>query len=429
MLHVGYNTPYRIILLLLIKKFCQYQLSEFITYKFILFLTKSVLNESRCEETCSEPTLRQVIATIETFSDDDNIITYTIEDIVNDINALRRPERLENFLKSITSLLDNEAEAQSQDHILLQKECVFGLFIRKCHVEFESMPDDRFYDLFRAFEMYCSHQAGDNIFTDQQEERWISEHNIVTFLRAQAEMIEKTGQSSIHPTAMHNYLRVLEQCVPDIPYIHQMKYLNYALSKEHVQSLYHLHIYFDSSVNQGVEIQYALLNLGILEYKFGHFSDALFAFNDALTAARKNKDEYCLQEIQYWIETCRKNHYFQGSSSFTDDYLNNMKALTLARDMICKGDSNRHVFEILYKTSINIIMKDIEQMDLVQYLITALAWLRCGNSTLVSSYLELAKNVKDSRIEDIEKTVLLNAKMVFYTDLVNRHSSLYISLN
>lgn len=52
-----------------------------------------------------------------------------------------------------------------------------------------------------------------------------------------------------------------------------------------------------------------------------------------------------------------------------------------------------------------------------------------GNSTLVSSYLELAKNVKDSRIEDIEKTVLLNAKMVFYTDLANRYSSLYISLN
>ncbi|ORE02267.1 hypothetical protein BCV72DRAFT_55053 [Rhizopus microsporus var. microsporus] len=179
---------------------------------------------------------------------------------------------------------------------------------------------------------------------------------------------------------MHNYLRELEQCVPDIPYIHQMKYLNYALSKEHVQSLYHLHNYFDSSVNQGVEIQYALLNLGILEYKFGHFSDALFAFNDALTAARKNKDEYCLQEIQYWIETCRKNHYFQGSSSFTNDYLNNMKALTLARDMICRGDSNRHIFEILYKTSINIIMKDIEQMDRVQCLITALAWLRCAHS-------------------------------------------------
>lgn len=64
----------------------------------------------------------------------------------------------------------------------------------------------------------------------------------------------ETGQSSIHPTVMHNYLRELEQCVPDIPYIHQMKYLNYALSKEHVQSLYHLHIYFDSSVNQGVYV-------------------------------------------------------------------------------------------------------------------------------------------------------------------------------
>ncbi|GAA5803656.1 hypothetical protein HPULCUR_009139 [Helicostylum pulchrum] len=45
-------------------------------------------------------------------------------------------------------------------------------------------------------------------------------------------------------------------------------------------------------------VQYALLNIGILEYRFGHLYNALSALNDALSSARFNKDEYCLQEVQ-----------------------------------------------------------------------------------------------------------------------------------
>lgn len=35
-----------------------------------------------------------------------------------------------------------------------------------------------------------------------------------------------------------------------------------------------------------------------------------------------------------WIEVCRKNHPFSGNSSYTDDYLDNMKTLTRARNML-----------------------------------------------------------------------------------------------
>ncbi|KAG1391905.1 hypothetical protein G6F60_012328 [Rhizopus arrhizus] len=125
-----------------------------------------------------------------------------------------------------------------------------------------------------------------------------------------------------------------------------------------------MHTLIPLSTKECDGVQYALLNLGILEYKFGHSTSALFAFNDALTAARQNNDEYCLQEIQYWINACRKSHAFHDYSVFTDHYLHNMKELKYARDMICKGGPNQHIFKTLYKTSINIIMKDIENMDL-----------------------------------------------------------------
>lgn len=45
-------------------------------------------------------------------------------------------------------------------------------------------------------------------------------------------------------------------------------------------------------------VQYALLNIGILEFKFGHIFNALSALNDALSAARSGKDDYCLQEVE-----------------------------------------------------------------------------------------------------------------------------------
>ncbi|KAG1344605.1 hypothetical protein G6F63_006090 [Rhizopus arrhizus] len=325
---------------------------------------------------------------------------------MDNIEALKTPRALEKFLTNLAYLVDREdMEEEYDNQILFQKESVFGLFIRKAHSEFLTLPANRLHDLFMAFSEYCSNCPKDTfLFDSTSRQGWISEHNISEFLRSQAEMIESG--------VLHTFLRNVEQHASGIPYTHQVKYLNYARSKEHVNSVYHLHAYFNSSINKGVGVQYALLNLGILEYKFGHSTSALFAFNDALTAARQNNDEYCLQEIQYWINACRKSHAFHDYSVFTDHYLHNMKELKYARDMICKGGPNQHIFKTLYKTSINIIMKDIENMDRVQNLTTTLAWLRCGNSVLASSYLELAKNSNDGRVEDIEKTVLVNAKML-----------------
>ncbi|KAG1183824.1 hypothetical protein G6F36_008163 [Rhizopus arrhizus] len=366
-------------------------------------------NEKSCQQTCSEPKLDDIIRDVKSFSVDQVTIEYAITEIMDNIEALKTPRALEKFLTNLAYLVDREdMEEEYDNQILFQKESVFGLFIRKAHSEFLTLPANRLHDLFMAFSEYCSNCPKDTfLFDSTSRQGWISEHNISEFLRSQAEMIESG--------VLHTFLRNVEQHASGIPYTHQVKYLNYARSKEHVNSVYHLHAYFNSSINKGVGVQYALLNLGILEYKFGHSTSALFAFNDALTAARQNNDEYCLQEIQYWINACRKSHAFHDYSVFTDHYLHNMKELKYARDMICKGGPNQHIFKTLYKTSINIIMKDIENMDRVQNLTTTLAWLRCGNSVLASSYLELAKNSNDGRVEDIEKTVLVNAKMVDVT--------------
>lgn len=93
--------------------------------------------------------------------------------------------------------------------LVQQKESVFGLFIRKAHSEFLTLPANRLHDLFMAFSEYCSNCPKDTFLFDSTSRQgrclfffdnhahlcsllkgWISEHNISEFLRSQAEMIE-----------------------------------------------------------------------------------------------------------------------------------------------------------------------------------------------------------------------------------------------
>ncbi|KAL7335559.1 hypothetical protein PS15p_201011 [Mucor circinelloides] len=288
-----------------------------------------------------------------------------------------------------------------------------GLFVRKCRIEYATLPFDQLQHIFQAYQEYLGGAAGDAEFANQDiTTHWISNYNVAAFLRYQAETIERTGTTNISPSVLHTYLDKFEKQVPSINIIRQVRYLNYTRTKEYIQSLSHLHLSIDMSLDKGVNVQYALLHLGIMEYKFGHSFNALSALNDALSAARSNKDELCLQEVQFWIEVCRKNHPFNEFSSYTDDYLNNLKTLTRARNLLRNGEPCRYVFELLYKSLIHIIMNDIQHMDRAQFLTTSLTWLRYGNSVLAKSYLDLANTSKDKSIDDIEKTIITEANML-----------------
>ncbi|KAI9272614.1 hypothetical protein BY458DRAFT_508773 [Sporodiniella umbellata] len=415
MWQIGYITPYKIVLLLLIKKFSRYEFSQLIYYKFTLYLTKTVLNEQSCQQSCSEPSLEKIFEDIGRFSQEPEISKEAINEITKDISRLRALSSLEKFLNGITRIVDWGAQEQPEDRILFQKDSVLGLFVRKCHTEFICLSLDNLNDVYSAFSVYCSGRSEDITPSNTESKKptsWISEYNVAAFLQEQAVLIETNGKSSIQPTVLHTYLRELDQRVNNIPHIHQTKYLSYSQSKEYARSLYHLHLFFMSSANEGVELQYELLNLGILEHKFGHLPSAIYAFNEALTAARKNKDIGCLQEIQYWLDTCRNSQHFHGSRYLQDTYLNNMMELSRVRNMIYKGGLNQNIFEILYKVSIEIIIKDVKSIDRQHYLITALAWLRTGNGVLASFYLDLAKHTKGGHLEDIEKTLLVNVLML-----------------
>ncbi|EPB88032.1 hypothetical protein HMPREF1544_05210 [Mucor circinelloides 1006PhL] len=411
MLQVGFITPYRIALLVLIDNFCKFSIHDSLLPKLAIYITKSIVNEEHVKKTCSEPSKKDIFSEISNWSDEGDVIEHTLLFLEHELNAIKTQHLLNEFMEALKPLLDAEPEDE-QDKLKLDKSSVMGLFVRKCRIEYATLPFDQLQHIFQAYQEYLGGVAGDAEFANQDiTTHWISNYNVAAFLRYQAETIERTGTTNISPSVLHTYLDKFEKQVPSINIIRQVRYLNYTRTKEYIQSLSHLHLSIDMSLDKGVNVQYALLHLGIMEYKFGHSFNALSALNDALSAARSNKDELCLQEVQFWIEVCRKNHPFNEFSSYTDDYLNNLKTLTRARNLLRNGEPCRYVFELLYKSLIHIIMNDIQHMDRAQFLTTSLTWLRYGNSVLAKSYLDLANTSKDKSIDDIEKTIITEANM------------------
>ncbi|KAL7335557.1 hypothetical protein PS15p_201011 [Mucor circinelloides] len=412
MLQVGFITPYRIALLVLIDNFCKFSIHDSLLPKLAIYITKSIVNEEHVKKTCSEPSKKDIFSEISNWSDEGDVIEHTLLFLEHELNAIKTQHLLNEFMEALKPLLDAEPEDE-QDKLKLDKSSVMGLFVRKCRIEYATLPFDQLQHIFQAYQEYLGGAAGDAEFANQDiTTHWISNYNVAAFLRYQAETIERTGTTNISPSVLHTYLDKFEKQVPSINIIRQVRYLNYTRTKEYIQSLSHLHLSIDMSLDKGVNVQYALLHLGIMEYKFGHSFNALSALNDALSAARSNKDELCLQEVQFWIEVCRKNHPFNEFSSYTDDYLNNLKTLTRARNLLRNGEPCRYVFELLYKSLIHIIMNDIQHMDRAQFLTTSLTWLRYGNSVLAKSYLDLANTSKDKSIDDIEKTIITEANML-----------------
>ncbi|KAK4517409.1 uncharacterized protein ATC70_000744 [Mucor velutinosus] len=412
MLQVGFITPYRIALLVLIDNFCKFSIHDSLLPKLAIYITKSILNEENIRKTCSEPSKKDIFSEISNWSDDRQVIETTLQFLENELTAIRTQHLLNVFMNALKPLLDSEPEDE-HDKLKLDKSSVMGLFVRKCRIEYATLPFDQLQHIFQAYQQFLDGVAGDTEFANQDiTTHWISDYNVAAFLRYQAETIERTGTTNISPSVLHTYLDKFEKQVPPINILRQVRYLNYTRTKEYIQSLSHLHLSIDMSLDKGVNVQYALLHLGIMEYKFGHSFNALSALNDALSSARSNKDELCLQEVQFWIEVCRKNHPFNEFSSYTDDYLNNLKTLTRARNLLRTGEPCRYVFELLYKSLIHIIMNDIQHMDRAQFLTTSLTWHRYGNSVLAKSYLDLANASNDKSLDDIEKTIITEANML-----------------
>ncbi|KAI9263282.1 anaphase-promoting complex subunit 5-domain-containing protein [Phascolomyces articulosus] len=330
------------------------------------------------------------------------------------------------------------------DIAILDKTSLFGIFVRRCRLEFSKSSMQQRTESFTIFQHYVmANNASRSMDVDmgsilikkpsilaskdesklKQDGWWFSDHFVDRFLTTEAEKIEKTGTSEIPPAVLHKYLNFLQSHAPDIRKIDQVRFLNYIRTGEYQGALTSLHRFFDYCLlsTETPMYQYALLSLGVLEAKFGHAQQALAALDEALDIARENQDENCLNEVLSWIRFIKGN-----DSSLTDQYpmysladesnpnvayLECLDKLSRAREMIRHGDSANKVLEAIHSSTVQGSLANIDYLNKLEYLTKAIVWNLYGDRVQAKVYLDIALDIEQGDVDSIEKTFVLAADM------------------
>ncbi|KAI8982695.1 hypothetical protein BDB01DRAFT_793832 [Pilobolus umbonatus] len=322
--------------------------------------------------------------------------------------------------------MDDENKPVNNEQVAVNKGSVLGLFIRRCVMDYRMSNIIRVSGMIRAYNEYMSGISGDAYFVsgeDPRSEGWVSEYNVQIFMKAQILQLERSGSNQIDPDQLNVFLTKVEIMYPFLAETSRLRYLNNIRVREYKKAVAEIHVNHDLSIEES-NLPDPLLNLGRMEYSFGHKKTAISAFSDAQAASITTNDAESSEEIQYWISACDYNIYNttvendldndQSTNTFVynDPYLRSLSTLSQARSLLYEGGDLKQLFECLYKTSISQVQNDIKETKPVHYLLSALTWYKLGNRASALSYMKLAKGCKTQIADDAEQIALLEADML-----------------
>ncbi|KAI8336672.1 anaphase-promoting complex subunit 5-domain-containing protein [Chlamydoabsidia padenii] len=471
-------TPFKIVLLFLIYEFCHFQMFPHrILPQAVVYLVEQVLKNRNADK---EPLLQDIFNVLLTFEEPPNNQS-TVNLLRNKLLGIQDPDSLFQFMFSLIDIMEEKADETGADIAVLDGASVFGLYVRRCRIEYFQSSVQQITEIFEIYRAYVTQAMDDrqletmiidgksnnhcfsnrtaiinnkrtkwmdtsddssgsltrsrsfnirdpvNLNPSYQLGGWVSDHQMDLFLTRQAEMIEKTGTSDIPPAMLHRYLDYLQKNAPDIGKIHQVRFLNYIRTAEYEGAVSNLHRFFDYCfLSKGTPLyQYALLNLGVLEAKFGHSRDALYAFEDAMNVAREYHDDDCLNEIQSWISFVKGTLNGQYKTNDAVEIVNSTKPekldnsiylasifqLSQAQDMLQRGDSPFTVFRTLFQSNIQASMRGVGYINLPYNMIKFKTWKHYGNSVLSETYMKMALQENEGTMDDMEKLYLMASDM------------------
>ncbi|CDH60507.1 predicted protein [Lichtheimia corymbifera JMRC:FSU:9682] len=441
-----YLTPFKILILILIDHFSR-NLIPFETGPKLISL---LLDYIQTCDTRQDPSPIEIVNDFNAITESGNSQEW-LEPLQTSIKEMNNPDKLFQFMYSLIDTLEEKEQivrSWEPEAMIMDKSSILGFFVRRCRLEFLNASILQRNELFTVFQQYAMTATGintndvmdidtmDNTFkrpyithkTSKHKHEtnggwWISEHYVDKFLTTEAERIEQTRTCDISPQALDKYLNFLQTYAPDLGKIHQVRFVNYIRTSEYEGAVANLHRFFDYCLlyRETPMYHYALLNLGILEAKFGHVRRAAAAFEEALNVARENQDDNCLDEVVSWNlhmksigSTLLQNFKHRVSTDQNGPnaiYLESMTKLTYARDMIRRGDSPISVFEMVNKSAVQSSIGNVKYTARTSYLFKSCIWDIYGFRALSEAYLDAAKTTEEGTQEDTEELYLLAAKM------------------
>ncbi|CAM0141242.1 unnamed protein product [Umbelopsis sp. WA50703] len=375
-------------------------------------------------------------------------------------------------------LLDNEDEESIPDKMVLDNHSVFGMFVRRCRVEYLKLSFEKTSELFAMFNSYrygytsfMSSQADEQSMMGKKSALdspldinadyiggWVSNHDMARFLDREAQVLDKNGTSNVKPFELHDRLAFLQRHAPELVKACHVRFLSCIRVGEYEGAIENLHRFFDFCLlNRETPLyQYALLNLAILEHKFGHRQKALAAITEALDVARENHDEDCLSQALSWLTFIEsKNNsevtqkFFFGDNTSKNKNVAFLKSMDMLWDIkrnLQRGDAPRKVHENLIATSAIGTIHSLDRVFEFRNLLVASNWnqygmgsvdermerntmidekKKLGISALVDYYIQASVDIanEDTPVDQIEVAVCMMAMQnESNTDNDDRHA-------
>ncbi|KAI9674955.1 MAG: anaphase promoting complex subunit 5 [Caeruleum heppii] len=395
-----------------------------------------------------------------------------------EINSL---DALDQFFEDLSGLLafapqeeprDAEGTVISldEDHMRLSRTSPLGTFVRRARVEYTRL---QFHDAIVLWKNFIAYRqptlsmwrkrnpaADDMAFDVNLQTPAFSEDDLLTsivygsvekdsmqgsvstedvqrLLEFQVDEMQKLG-GRIPSSMQEQFRKVLQTDVTSPSLLYYSRFLDAWRAGDFAASFENLHRYFDYTMHNSDRTfyQYALLNMAMLQADFGCFGEAIAAMQEAVSAARENKDMACLNYCLSWLYHFYKAHpkeirHLERANmlgvereglAFLKSKAHEMglwslwstSLLSEAKLTMSSGGSVPAVFEDLIKCSHVIVTKGMSNAIGLHMLMQSSLWGRLGETHLAVSSCHLMLECHDNElsIEDRLKCVCRSAYLL-----------------
>lgn len=280
------------------------------------------------------------------------------------IRLTESPDEILDFFQYFETLTGRGCLSSAVPSSTLDGESQFGMYVRASVLQFNSLPFASVSSLYDSLVSYFD-DDGDmgGQHDDLEGEGSPNGYSCIApkpqlrrFLHAHAVKSEaEIGRRSYEQTeAMLRDLHTLNSG-RELPQAHFLRYLNCLHHREYEEALDSLHRYFDYLAPQEKKLneqgpnkpnsiqQFAILNLAILYFGFGHCDQAVRAIQETVRIAQQNNDHTCLMHALALLCRVAQEKGAKGDTQHARELLE--KCVMTQAHAAAKANKERQVFD------------------------------------------------------------------------------------
>ena len=320
--------------------------SSFDIYANFAILFVKMLRGADNRSLRKEPSLTDIMSQLETQLKVGNYGTMFSKFLELRLSRVESPDDLLDLLSSFSRLLHKDDDEDDDMKDLspnrppyIAPQSVFGIFLRRIVLASNAMLFDHVAKLYGEVRKFIEDSTNTIVSGAQdlsqaanargflpKHTAHFSPREMQEALYSKAKEVERgIGIKSFNE--IEDEVQAILSVAPNLPQAFFLRYLNCLSHQEYQGAIESLHQYFDyalhqhdikaNNIKQGIDgeyvnapragkrhkivVQYAVLNLGALQFHFGRLDEALLAINETIRVAQQNGDHRCVTLALSWL--------------------------------------------------------------------------------------------------------------------------------